>query len=82
MDVRDLDVRWVDTSLHGESAHARYFARTPSELALPVNAPELAFDDVRTTPVVARVNAAVSGTAMMDAQPRAAFLAGGFRGQD
>ena len=44
VDVRDLDVRWIDTSLHGESAHARYFARTHAEEPLPANAPKLAYD--------------------------------------
>lgn len=43
IDVRDVDVRWVDTSEHGESAHARYSGRPPSEL-LPEHAPRLAYD--------------------------------------
>ena len=32
VDVREVDVRWIDRSHHGEGAHARYFARSPSEL--------------------------------------------------
>ena len=51
VDVRELDVRWVDTSLHGESAHARYFARTPSEQPLPSSAPRLAYDQPRNPPL-------------------------------
>src|SRR5205823_8000457 len=27
VDSRDIDVRWVDTSAHGESAHAKYTGR-------------------------------------------------------
>jgi hypothetical protein len=44
VDSRDIDVRWVDTSMHGESAHAKYFGRLPSEQELPADAPMLAFD--------------------------------------
>jgi hypothetical protein len=44
VDVRDQDVRWVDTSKHGESAHARYFGRPPLEQELPADAPKLAYD--------------------------------------
>jgi uncharacterized protein YcbK (DUF882 family) len=51
VDVREMDVRWVDTSLHGESAHARYFARTASEQVLPAAAPRLAYDETRAAPV-------------------------------
>ncbi len=51
VDVRDVDVRWIDTSLSGESAHARYFARTPSEQALPAAAPHLAYDRPSTPPL-------------------------------
>jgi hypothetical protein len=51
VDVRDMDVRWVDTSLSGESAHAHYFARTASERPLPTNAPRLAYDEPRAAPL-------------------------------
>jgi uncharacterized protein YcbK (DUF882 family) len=51
IDVRDVDVRWVDTSLEGESANARYFPRTPSEQALPTAAPVLLYDQPRTPAV-------------------------------
>lgn len=44
VDSRDLDVKWVDTSAHGESAHARYAGRLPSDGELPPDAPMLAFD--------------------------------------
>jgi uncharacterized protein YcbK (DUF882 family) len=44
VDTRDVDVRWVDTSRHGESAHARYFGRAPGQEALPESAPRLAYD--------------------------------------
>ena len=44
VDSRDIDVKWVDTSTHGESAHARYTGRLPSEQELPMDAPMLAFD--------------------------------------
>ena len=44
VDSRDMDVRWVDTSAHGESAHARYFGRLPTEPGLPADAPMLAYD--------------------------------------
>jgi uncharacterized protein YcbK (DUF882 family) len=47
VDTRDLDVRWVDTSSHGESAHARYFGRAPGD-ELPANAPRLAYDEPKT----------------------------------
>jgi uncharacterized protein YcbK (DUF882 family) len=47
IDTREEDVRWVDTSSHGESAHARYTPRDADE-ALPADAPRLAYD----TPVV------------------------------
>jgi hypothetical protein len=80
IDVRDLDVRWIDTSLHGESAHARYFGRTASETALPGNAPELAFDRARTAPALVRVS--LPGDPSDDASAPLAALAGGFRGQD
>ncbi len=43
VDSRDIDVRWVDTSAHGESAHARYFGRLPAD-ELPPDAPLLAYD--------------------------------------
>jgi uncharacterized protein YcbK (DUF882 family) len=44
VDTRDVDVRWVDISRHGEGANARYFTRAPGQEALPANAPRLAFD--------------------------------------
>ncbi len=44
VDVRDEDVKWIDTSRHGESAHARYFGRPADEL-LPTDAPRLAYDE-------------------------------------
>ncbi|HEY2746054.1 MAG TPA: DUF882 domain-containing protein [Polyangia bacterium] len=44
IDSRDIDVRWVDTSAHGESAHARYTGRLPSDDVLPEDAPMLAYD--------------------------------------
>ena len=44
VDSRDIDVKWVDTSAHGESAHARYTGRLPSEQELPADAPLLAYD--------------------------------------
>jgi uncharacterized protein YcbK (DUF882 family) len=43
VDSREEDVRWVDTSSHGESAEALYSPRKPTE-ELPENAPRLAFD--------------------------------------
>jgi uncharacterized protein YcbK (DUF882 family) len=43
VDSRDIDTRWVDTSQHGESAHAQYWGRLPSE-TLPADAPMLAYD--------------------------------------
>jgi uncharacterized protein YcbK (DUF882 family) len=86
IDVRDLDVRWIDTSLHGESAHARYFARTPSEIALPGNAPVLAYDRVGEKPARARVAAAtfVTPSALVADTPASSLapFAGGFRGND
>ena len=72
IDVRDLDVRWVDTSTHGESAHARYFARKAGD-ALAENAPELVYDCSRAEPQVALVPPSSSPLAS---------LAGGFRGRD
>jgi uncharacterized protein YcbK (DUF882 family) len=56
VDSRDLDVRWVDTSLHGESAHAKYFGRAPGD-ELPVDAPKLAYDQpkLEMQPVAAKV---------------------------
>jgi uncharacterized protein YcbK (DUF882 family) len=50
VDSRDIDVRWVDTSAHGESAHAHYFGRLPSE-ELPADAPVLAYDRPKTNGV-------------------------------
>jgi uncharacterized protein YcbK (DUF882 family) len=44
VDVREVDVRWIDQARHGESAHARYFGRPPSEEPLPPDAPLLAYD--------------------------------------
>lgn len=43
IDSRDLDVRWIDNSAHGESAHARYWGRLPTD-ELPADAPQLAYD--------------------------------------
>lgn len=54
VDSRDMDVRWVDTSMHGESAHARYFGRPVGE-ELPADAPRLAYDTPKTTDMTARV---------------------------
>lgn len=51
VDSRDIDVRWVDTSAHGESAHARYFGRLPTD-TLPEGAPMLAFDRPKTDKAV------------------------------
>jgi uncharacterized protein YcbK (DUF882 family) len=48
VDVRDEDVRWIDTSLHGESAHARYFGRAAGD-ELPADAPRLAWDEEQDT---------------------------------
>lgn len=49
VDSRDLDVRWVDSANHGESAHANYFGRLPSD-ELPANAPLLAYNRARKSP--------------------------------
>lgn len=59
IDVRDVDIRWVDTSLHGESAHARYFSRPRNE-TVPDSAPRLAYDVPATlaSPFTAGVMAA------------------------
>src|SRR5947208_1642061 len=46
VDARDMDVHWVDTSAHGESAHAKYFGRLPTD-ELPASAPVLAYDRAR-----------------------------------
>ena len=43
-DVREQDVRWMDPSHHGESAHATYFGRSPADSVLPADAPRLAYD--------------------------------------
>jgi uncharacterized protein YcbK (DUF882 family) len=43
VDTRDIDVRWIDYSTHGESGRARYYLRGPDS-ELPVDAPLLAFD--------------------------------------
>lgn len=51
VDTRDLDVRWVDSATHGESAHAKYFTRLPAD-GLPVDAPRLAYDSPRTKPAL------------------------------
>jgi uncharacterized protein YcbK (DUF882 family) len=50
IDVRDLDVRWVDQARHGESAHAHYFGRAAGE-PLPSGAPRLAYDAPKQTHV-------------------------------
>lgn len=46
IDVRDVDVQWVDNASHGESGHARYIGRSASE-PLPANAPRLSYDRAR-----------------------------------
>ena len=43
VDVRDVDVRWIDTSHHGESGHVTYAAR-PADEPLPAGAPVLEYD--------------------------------------
>lgn len=48
VDVRDEDVRWIDQSRHGESAHARYFGRAVDD-ELPLDAPRLAWDAEQET---------------------------------
>ena len=48
VDSRDMDVRWVDTSKHGESAHAKYTGRMPGD-ELPESAPRLAYDMPKST---------------------------------
>jgi uncharacterized protein YcbK (DUF882 family) len=58
VDVRDLDVRWVDTSRHGESAHAKYTGRRPGEEALPEGAPQLAYDQPQAAPSVSAMASA------------------------
>jgi uncharacterized protein YcbK (DUF882 family) len=68
VDVREVDVRWVDTSLHGESAHARYFARTPSEQVLPATAPRLAYDEPRA-PLLSNANAVAILSLSMPSAP-------------
>jgi uncharacterized protein YcbK (DUF882 family) len=56
VDVRDDgDVRWIDMSAHGESAHARYFGRPADEAPLPAGAPRLAWDEEQETLRVAGV---------------------------
>jgi uncharacterized protein YcbK (DUF882 family) len=55
VDTRDVDVRWVDLSKHGESARAKYFARRADD-PLPVDAPRLAYDAPKSTPTVAAVS--------------------------
>jgi len=77
VDVRDLDVRWIDTSLHGESAHARYFGRKPEEEPLPPGAPLLAYDEPHTPPLsapsaVSRAKKAAAGASHLTAQMNAA----------
>jgi hypothetical protein len=61
IDTREQDIRWVDTSPQGESAHARYFVRT-GESPLPASAPRLAYDTTR-----APSSNAVDGTVEMAA---------------
>jgi uncharacterized protein YcbK (DUF882 family) len=61
VDVRDIDVRWVDTSKHGESAHAHYFGRPASE-ELPADAPRLAYDRPRVEPAMATATASLSAS--------------------
>jgi uncharacterized protein YcbK (DUF882 family) len=58
VDTRDQDIRWIDVSSHGESAHAKYFVRG-GDSQLPANAPRLAYDNPRsTTPVDGQVEMA------------------------
>ena len=71
IDVRDVDVRWLDTSLHGESAHARYFPRLPSD-RLPVGAPVLSYDQPRSAPAYAQRPAPVTTALAMVAGIRGA----------
>jgi uncharacterized protein YcbK (DUF882 family) len=59
IDTRDMDVRWVDTSSHGESAHARYFGRPAGE-ELPAEAPRLAYDQTKADTAPATTVAARS----------------------
>ena len=59
VDSRDQDVRWVDTSAHGESAHAKYFGRLPTD-ELPADAPMLAYDRPKTTTPAASATATAS----------------------
>lgn len=47
VDSRDMDVKWVDLSAHGESAHAKYTGRLPTD-ELPPDAPLLSFDRTHT----------------------------------
>ena len=46
IDTREDDVRWTDRARHGESGHAEYHGRRPTE-TLPNNAPLLAWDRER-----------------------------------
>jgi uncharacterized protein YcbK (DUF882 family) len=62
IDSRDMDVRWVDTSSHGESAHARYFGRATTD-ELPADAPRLAYDQPKTTaPATTSIAAVTTGS--------------------
>jgi uncharacterized protein YcbK (DUF882 family) len=62
VDTRDMDVRWVDTSSHGESAHARYFGRPAGE-ELPADAPRLAYDQPKSDAPTATATALASSAA-------------------
>jgi len=47
IDVREVDVRWIDNSRHGESGHARYIGRAADD-RLAEDAPRLAYDRAHT----------------------------------
>ena len=65
VDSRDLDVRWVDTSQHGEIAHARFFGRLPTD-ELPATAPLLAYDRARLAPVATASALATAPVAQLE----------------
>jgi uncharacterized protein YcbK (DUF882 family) len=67
VDSRDVDVRWIDPALHGESNRARYIARRPDE-PLPAGAPRLAYDERRAAATSVAV-AVKSGALKSDAAP-------------
>jgi uncharacterized protein YcbK (DUF882 family) len=65
IDTREQDIRWVDTSPQGESAHARYFVRT-GESPLPVNAPRLAYDSPRSVGAPSAVDGSIEMAALQN----------------